>query len=224
MKKLIFLIIIIIPFISALQITEIELNPLGPDTGNEWIELYSEEETNCSIKIQNNDGIEITINKSFKGYYVYTFPKQWLDNTDEKLFLLQDNRIIQETIILEDTKNDLQTFSLCDSWTLTDPTKNNQNNCNLPEPIEEEFQEPEIPKENIPEKQEETIPPQTNSQVNFPSKISEPITQDPLILNPKTFKTKNSFSIRDKGKYSIIVFCILLAILMLKKKNKTEFK
>ena len=63
MKNLVLLFLIFLFLasgISAITINEIESNPAGADTGNEWVEFYSNEEVNLEgYKIINNDGDEI---------------------------------------------------------------------------------------------------------------------------------------------------------------------
>jgi len=86
--------LLIIPNISAIIINEVELNPAGDDTGNEYIEFYSKDEINLTeYKIINNDGNELQLNQTFTGYFVFTFEKQWLDNSDEKISLYKNNHL-----------------------------------------------------------------------------------------------------------------------------------
>src|SRR3989344_327396 len=51
MKKLIFILLLIIPEVSALIVTEFMPNPEGPDEDLEWIELYNS--FNYSINLDN---------------------------------------------------------------------------------------------------------------------------------------------------------------------------
>src|SRR3989344_8654123 len=110
--------------VNAVEITEVEINPAGSDNGNEWIEFFSNSNVNLSdYKIVNNDGDEIIVNKEFEGYFVYQLETQWLDNSDERIFIYKDDNKIFETGILDDSSNDAKTWSLCDSWTFGDNTK-----------------------------------------------------------------------------------------------------
>ena len=66
MKPLITILLILIT-IQSIQaqiiINEIELNPQGKDNGNEWIELYTTEETDLTNYIlKNNDNQTIQLN------------------------------------------------------------------------------------------------------------------------------------------------------------------
>jgi len=60
-KRLVFLFVLFVisasSLCSALRINEVEMNPAGTDTGNEWIELYNDGEISLEgYVIINNDG------------------------------------------------------------------------------------------------------------------------------------------------------------------------
>ncbi len=58
--------------VSAVKISEVELNPEGSDSGQEWVEIYLNEETNLSeYSLINNDGGIINLSGNHSGYYVY---------------------------------------------------------------------------------------------------------------------------------------------------------
>jgi len=81
--------ILLLSFCSGLIISEVELNPLGTDSGNEWIELFSKSEIDLEeYKLINNDGDEFSLNQigGFSGYLIIELSKQWLDNEDESYF------------------------------------------------------------------------------------------------------------------------------------------
>ena len=122
-----------ISYISAIRINEVELNPSGSDSGNEWIELYSTTETNLSgFSIMNNDGEEINLSGLFSGYYVYILDKQWLDNSDEKVVLYKEGNLLEETPIFEDSKNGDFTFNFCNSsWIFMESSKGEKNKCQI---------------------------------------------------------------------------------------------
>ncbi len=144
-------VIIILPSISALQITEFELNPAGSDPGNEWLELYSDEEINLSeYKLINADGNEFQLNQTFSGYLIITFPVQWLDNSEEGITIMnKDNNTIFETEIKSDSYNDERTWQFCNGeWIFFDSTKGFEN-C-------EEEQNNETDEDNKTEKQEDS--------------------------------------------------------------------
>jgi len=121
--------------IDSVQITEVELNPAGADSGEEWIEIYSPSEINLSeYHLVNNDGNTYKLNGTFSGYITIYFNNQWLDNSDEKIFLKKSDEIISITPILEDNKNTDQTWAFCDSgWVFGSSTKNRENSCSQPE-------------------------------------------------------------------------------------------
>lgn len=121
-----------ISYVSAIRINEIELNPTGTDSGNEWLELYSEKEVSLSgWKLVNNDGKEINLSQSFQGYLIINFSGQWLDNSDEKIILKDNNsNIAHETIILDDSYGDDRTWQYCNgNWKMADGTRNSANSC-----------------------------------------------------------------------------------------------
>jgi hypothetical protein len=217
MKNLILIFILFIPFIYALQITEVELNPSGTDTGHEWVEFYSEQEINLSeYKIINNDQDELFLNQTFKGYFLYYFQNQWLDNSEESISIYEGSQLIQKTSIFEDIENNEKTWQLCnEEWIFEEETKSSPN-CNLESYSQEEDLEHKI---SSPKKEKIT---------NF-SFTSEPIIQETIHLNPKTIKTENSKeTVEEKSyaRYLILIFCILLLFLYLikprKKKNEWQ--
>lgn len=216
MKKIFFiLILLLLPSISAIKINEVESNPQGEDSGNEWVELYSKDEIKIKeYKLVNNDGDELSLSGSFSGYYVYTFNKQWLDNSDERIFLYKNNDLIDETDLFEDDKNDDLTWQLCDGdWEFMEPTKSKKNNC-----------EKEDDKENekIKEKNEEMF--EEIKEVKL-----ENIELGTIKLNTKDIKSEDNKKDLDKSsyaKYGFVIFCVLLGLLFVFKKkrfNKNEF-
>lgn len=233
MNKLLILSILLLPLSSALQITEIELNPLGTDAGQEWIEFYSEVSLNLSeYKIINNDQQELSLFGNDSGYFLLILNAQWLDNTDEKIYLYQGNELIQETSLLEDSKNGGFTFQLCgDKWVFRQGTPQQENNCPeiekkeiLEEKINQSKDNPE--QSSLPENKTFNYD-NESKETNFPSK--EELPPKPIHLNPQTIKTPENSSKQEQDKKPIIFFigfCILLSILYFvqsKGKNKNEF-
>jgi len=229
MKNLVLLFLIFLFLasgLSAITINEIESNPAGTDVGNEWVEFYSNEEVNLEgYKIINNDGDEIILNGSFSGYYVYTFEKQWLDNSDEKIVLYKEGELIDKTDIFEDNENNDKTWQLCDNWELVLSTKESENSC--------EAEPEETTLEEIINKSEENL--------NVTELIEEPIKTEPekeiqvIKLNTKNIKTqkneeeeeKNFFSKGNYATYGFVFFCVLLGVLFFirkRKLNKNEFE
>ncbi len=164
MKRLIFVILLLLamPLASAeIIISEIELNPAGEDSGNEWIELFSDAEINLEgYKLVNNDSKEFMLNETINGYYAVTFQKRWLVNDGEKIILMKNNASIYETPLLNDPKNNDMTWNLCNNeWKFMNSTKGKEN-CPIEEPevIDKQLETAEltiIKNETIEEQTEE---------------------------------------------------------------------
>ncbi len=120
-----------IAFVSAIRINEVELNPAGDDTGNEWIEIYSQEEINLTYySIKNYDNQTINLTGNFSGFFIVNFSSQWLDNSDEKIMLIFNGSVINETPLLSDSSNDNRTWQYCNgNWIFTNLTKGSDNLC-----------------------------------------------------------------------------------------------
>ncbi|MBU3907077.1 MAG: lamin tail domain-containing protein [Nanoarchaeota archaeon] len=232
---IIFLLILLFPIISSIKINEVELNPEGSDTRNEWIEFYSKEEASLNeYKIKNNDGEEIMSNESgvFSGYYVYIFEKQWLDNSNEKVYLYKGNELVDETTLLSDSKNNNFTWSYCSDWVFVKGTKGKENECG--NAIEKSNSTKETTAEITPEENEK------DTEIDYESSSGKGIDEiketsitanaiksqdyqkiEVIKLNSKDIKTNENTSNLDKQKiaiYGFVVFCILLALLFTQKK------
>lgn len=212
------LIIILTDSVSSLRINEIESNPQGEDSGNEWIEIYSETEVNLEgYYLENGDGGVVNLTGSFSGYFAITFSGRWLDNDNETVYLKIGENIIDEYGAFDDSKNDELAYSFCDgTWKFISSTKNAQNSCenvnsgqpnvNNIQEIEEENDEPKIEKK-------ETL---NNSLVEQSSEITETksskislIREDkPVQEITKTYKTRIGVI------YFFIGFCIFIVVLM----------
>ncbi len=234
---MLFILILFIKNLSAVIISEVELNPLGDDTGNEWIELYSQDNINLEeYTLVNNDGDRINLTGNFEGYFVYTFSKQWLDNSNEKVSLYKGSGLIDQTLVLLDSANNNKTWQICEGWGFADSTKGAKN-CD---------------KQNIVETNNETISKNTslqNGSVNISamkndSLINEyknettsenlvntnPRTQENQVikLNAQPLKTEDNTSfLKDYTKYSSIIvfgFLILLLIFLRNRRERNEFE
>jgi len=197
----IILFILLIPTTTAIRINEVELNPAGSDTGQEWIELYCKSDTELQgYKLTNNDGQNLELSGKCDGYYVYVFEKQWLDNSDEKVFLYQGDKLIDETDLLKDDKNDDYTWFYCSDWEFGESTKGEKNNC---EKEKEEKDEENFILENG----------------TVEGKVEKNNTNEVLVLNPKDIKNIENNSKQDKTKYfyGFAFFCVLLACLWILK-------
>ena len=129
--KLMVISLFLIPLSSSIYISEVESNPTGPDSGKEWIEFYSEDEIDLEeyILINNDDGT-YELEGTYSDYFVIELSNQWLDNSDEKIYLKKDNKTIDKTDLLEDSDNDGDTWFVCDGkWKYGKETKENENDC-----------------------------------------------------------------------------------------------
>lgn len=204
--------------VSALTITEVESNPAGKDSGNEWIELYSEEQISLdNYFLENGDGGIFTLNGSINGYLVIIFSGLWLDNSNETVFLKRNNEIISIVPIFADAKNNDLTFRVCEEeWEMKDSTKGEENDCeNLVElndvPIEKNI-ENEFVEEKIIDKQE------NNNSKLIKLVDSKEIKSEKIVLG-KSSKVNNSEMTKSyKTRIGVIYFfigiCVLLVVLM----------
>lgn len=151
--------LLLIVLVSAeVRVNEVELNPEGADSGNEWIELYSNSEVSLiNWILKNKDNQSIILNKTFSGYLIIPLISQWLDNSDEKVFLYDQNELIDETIIFSDPNNDDKTWQYCNNaWNFTYMTKNSENNCSTTQ-INPPQNNTQNPIQNNPQNQEDSI-------------------------------------------------------------------
>lgn len=224
---LILLAILLIPVVSGIRINEVELNPAGDDSGNEWVELYSSEEINLDgWKLVNNDDNELILNQSFSGYLVINFERQWLDNSDERVFLYEDSNLIDKTNILDDSKNNNLAWGFCQDWVFVESTKGSENLC--------ENEEEEKPEEKIENKEEEKekIKPEEPSEQSKENKqltgeAEKIITEKEVIklgsINSKIYKSKNEY-IKEYSIYSFTILLGFIAVLLLIKRQKRKIK
>ncbi len=132
MKKLVVGLFILLSLISGIlgevRINEIELNPSGGDSGNGWIELYSDVEINLTgWMIADADDNVLELNETFNDYYVI---ENYIFLNNGQLFLYNDSELIDEIGIMNDSANDNKTWQYCDgNWTFTDMTKGSANSC-----------------------------------------------------------------------------------------------
>jgi hypothetical protein len=129
------LLVLTLNLISAqLRINEVELNPQGSDSDNEWIELYSDQELNLSnYRLINEDNKVYNLSGIINGHLIIELNRQFLDNNNESLKLYNNQELIFSTPILKDSYNDNKSWSYCsdNSWIFFESTKNSANNCNL---------------------------------------------------------------------------------------------
>ena len=99
---------------SSVRINEVELNPSGTDNKNEWIELYSTQETNLDgWTIVNAKGKVFGLNGSFSEYKTIITPYNFLANDKQKLKLFDsDNQLVDETDEISDSYNDERSWQV----------------------------------------------------------------------------------------------------------------
>lgn len=238
MKKLVilFLIALLVSTTSALRINEVELNPAGTDKGAEWLELFSEQETDLkNHKLVNADGDEFELNEKFSGYLIIEFENQWLDNEDEKVFLYKNSELIDETDLFFDSANNDKTYQFCgNEWKFAGATKGKENNCGQESDSDKESEEQdedseeksETQQDNLENKQPENKEKSDNESKNQTIKLNSP-TGNAINLNPETENSRPEDSIIYESKnekikkYAIYAFCFFLifviVVLLLKK-------
>jgi len=128
-----FILVFFLNFINGVEIriNEVELNPLGSDSGNEWIELYSNEEINLTgWKIVNNDEDIKDLNQSFQNYLIINLERLWLDNENESVKLYNRSLLVHSTLIFSDSSNDNRAWSYCNgTWIFINLSYGYENNC-----------------------------------------------------------------------------------------------
>ncbi len=201
------------PLISGIEISEVEINPPGEDSGNEWIEFYSKEEVDLrNYKIINNDGNEIFLEGEFENYFVYKCETQWLDNSDEKVFLYENNNLVFETCLLEDNANDRKTWNYCSSWEFIEGSEREENNCESENKEEEESEEIVLEGEESFEN--------LSVDVFLESEEEEEI----IYLSPQNIKSSENTEVLFESKnekikkyaiYGFALFCIFIIVLLI---------
>jgi len=238
--KILILIIFLLSGVCAIKINEVEMNPAGTDAGNEWIELYNN--GNISLEgyiIVNGDGKNISLNDTFNGYFVYTFTKQWLDNSNESVSLYKGFELIDKTDLFDDSKNDDFTYQSCSSsWKFMASTKGSENNCT--EQVQEETQltQNETP-EQTPDNSSTETPNNPSSIASSKSgnrtsssnkATTKAITLEMIDLNSKDIKSEDNKEILKKNLAlgGIVTFCLLFGGLFFlrfaRRKTENEFR
>ncbi len=217
-------------FASGVRITEVELNPEGVDSGAEWVEIYSEEEIDLrGYRIINNDGDELNLSGGFSGYFVYELEKQWLDNTDEKIFLYMVGELVDETEIFDDSKDDNKTWQDCTSWEFNESTKGKENFCGNGKTEKKEVEETEDKDDNEDLDEINKKDDVNNIEPKFEIKIENQkievneSTETIINLNPQSPKTEELIyeskneKIKQYSIYGFSMLLILIIILMMRK-------
>ncbi|MFC1753287.1 MBL fold metallo-hydrolase [Thermoproteota archaeon] len=105
---------------DSVVINEVEANPEGTDSGNEWIELYNPTDkiidvSGWMISTTHGDTYSYIIQEGTtigsKSHIVITINKQFIDNTEESIILSNKfGEEIDKTPFLDDTENDYYTW------------------------------------------------------------------------------------------------------------------
>ncbi len=131
-----------LPIEDHIVINEVELNPVGPDGGNEWIELYNPTGSAVSLEgwyFETKHGVQETCQLASevipaKGRFVHTFDRLTLDNGGESGMPLgesivlhdQSGNIVDSTAFLTDYYGDDRTWQRrsdgAESWVFKDST------------------------------------------------------------------------------------------------------
>jgi hypothetical protein len=218
---LVFIILLSIHYASAIRINEIELNPQGSDSGNEWVELYSENEIDLTgYSLMNHDNRTLDLSGIFSGYDVVNFNGQWLDNTNESVRLMRGNEIIDSTPVMKDTYNNDKTWQFCEGWIFVSSTMGEEN-CpdehTSVDSVEDGSVETNVTEDKTNENNSRTIEYPAIRQVNLnpvmnvtPEKYETNVVLK-LEKGIKTYKSKSEYI----KEYSMIGFTLFLAILLI---------
>lgn len=224
------LIIFLSSFAASISFSEVELNPAGTDTGNEWVELYSDSEYDLTNHfLQNHDGKNFNLSGSFTGYYVITFIGQFLDNSNESLKLLRNSEVISQTSVLKDDKNNDLTWSFCNpEWVFVSPTKSAANVCTSSSqsisPVSSQTSPAKTQTSSTKTlvSENKSLNQENFRQINF-SQTLTPLQNEPepskIILSPKS-KSAATSNFTIKGYSSIIIpyvfsfICMIIIILL----------
>ena len=113
-------------------INEVEANPSGTDTGNEWVELYNPSSnavdiSGWTISTTHGDTVTVSIPSgttiAAHGYRLVTYGSLWLDNEDESIVLRNaSGSEVDRTPILSDTYNDERSWQRYPNGVDTDST------------------------------------------------------------------------------------------------------
>jgi len=246
--SLILFFILLLGSVSALSITEFESNPSGDDSGNEWIELYSNSEINGDYILRNADGDELNLKLNFSDYFIFTFEKQWLDNSDEKVFLYSGGDLILETPLFDDSENNDRTWQLCGGWEFIQGTRGEQNSCREdpnneeetnPENSENDNENQEKPEETEGETSQEEDDKKSEEKTNeepeekiihltenksppISENSAEPIVRETISLGKdiKTEENSQNGSKENRWIIYLISFCFLITLLYITRGKK----
>ena len=219
MACLFIMIVMVTSFVSAIRINEFEANPSGSDSGNEWVELYSEEEINLeSYSLENADGDIYELSGSFSDYFIVHFDSQWLDNVDEKIYLKKEGILIDETGMFDDSKNNGKTWNFCgEEWEFLEDSKGEINSCSEDSEDDESEENSEDDGEKQEENEEETSQEENEEQEKEEVQSK---TTGKIILNSRGKDSANKEFVSSEKKvrlgvvYGFLILCVFLIILL----------
>ncbi len=124
MKLLIVLFLLLLPVASAIEINEIMYNPVGDDSGNEWVEIYnpghidlsnwtigdlSANKTLAAVRITDSDFLLVVENNRSFGnsnasiYYAGSLIGNGLGNSGDSVFLYDKNKTLIDSVAYNST-------------------------------------------------------------------------------------------------------------------------
>ncbi len=183
-----------------ITIVEVESNPAGVDSGNEWVELYVPQNLSASFFVlENNDGDTIELTGNFSaGYFVYTFESGWLDNSDEKVMLKLLDVVVSETPVFADSDNDESTLQLCGTeWIEAPHTPGTANDC--PEEPEETAPEDTVESEQTTTESETTDEEPEDEVQAENEETDEPSSTTTHSPEPLQLERKESSAVQEQG-------------------------
>ena len=222
MACLFIMIVMVTSFVSAIRINEFEANPSGSDSGNEWVELYSEEEIDLEGYYLQADNETLDLNGVFSGYLVISFESQFIDNVNEIVYLKRGEDIIDETEMFDDNKNNGKTWNFCGNlWEFLDSSKETINVCQEDSSNDEnENSETEEDEEDSGEgEKEESSQEENEIDEEKEEKIQSETTGKIILNSPKENSANKEFvstekKVRNGVFYGFLALCVFLIILL----------
>jgi len=239
MKRLIplFLVLVLCFAVSAIKINEVELNP---SSGNEWIELYNDENQDLNVSgWVLYDGLsspkeiyifpEGTIINQGDYYIAELNNARTLNNNGDFVTLYDNNETkIDETDLLKDSNNNDKTWQLCDSeYIFVESTKEQENSCPIQDPSTNTTNstndpEPEPEPEDEGEEKSSEDTEQEEIEILLDQEQENKETQA-IELNFNSIEIKQDTKPLNNKNYSpyyLISFCFLLVLLYLLNQRK----
>jgi len=222
------LIVVLINLASAfsVRINEVELNPSGTDSKNEWIELYSSQEISLDgWTIVNAKGKVFGLNGSFSEYKAIITPYNFLTNDKQKIKLFDsENNLVDETDEISDSYNDERSWQVCDGeWKFELASKDEKNECSVEEETIEESDKVYAEKDNVKENsviESSAVGDIVDEQIDEQIDETETITLN-LSKGIKTWKSKKQY-IKEYALIGFALFCLLILVYLIRKNGKDK--